>query len=136
LRLARRAARPREVLPPHERVEQRRLADVGPAHEGELGPPVVGERGPGGRRAGELDGADLHTSKIDVGTRRAVPLRRCCRSDPQATRAKCALTVSPMAAGLSMVVMPASRMALSFSSAVPLPPEMMAPAWPMRRPGG
>ena len=23
-----------------------------------------------------------------------------------------------------------------FSAAVPLPPEMMAPAWPMRRPGG
>jgi hypothetical protein len=32
--------------------------------------------------------------------------------------------------------MPASRMAASFASAAPLPPEMTAPAWPMRLPGG
>ena len=32
--------------------------------------------------------------------------------------------------------MPAASMAAILSSAPPLPPEMMAPAWPMRRPGG
>ena len=32
--------------------------------------------------------------------------------------------------------MPASSMALILSDALPEPPEMIAPAWPMRRPGG
>ena len=45
-------------------------------------------------------------------------------------------TVVPMAAGDSVTVMPALRMASILSWAPPLPPEMMAPAWPMRRPGG
>jgi hypothetical protein len=33
-------------------------------------------------------------------------------------------------------MMPACSSAAYFSFAVPLPPEMIAPAWPMRRPGG
>src|SRR4026207_1462879 len=45
-------------------------------------------------------------------------------------------TVVPMSAGLLTVVMPAASIAAIFSAAVPLPPAMMAPAWPMRRPGG
>ena len=45
-------------------------------------------------------------------------------------------TVVPIAAGDSVTVMPALRMASILSAAPPLPPEMMAPAWPMRRPGG
>ena len=45
-------------------------------------------------------------------------------------------TASPMSAGLSATSMPASSRAATFSAAVPLPPEMMAPAWPMRLPGG
>jgi hypothetical protein len=32
--------------------------------------------------------------------------------------------------------MPASSMALILSDALPEPPAMIAPAWPMRRPGG
>ena len=32
--------------------------------------------------------------------------------------------------------MPAASMAAILDSASPLPPEMIAPAWPMRRPGG
>ena len=32
--------------------------------------------------------------------------------------------------------MPQDSITASFSCAVPLPPEMMAPAWPMRLPGG
>ena len=41
-----------------------------------------------------------------------------------------------MSAGLSATAMPAALSAAFFSSAVPLPPEMIAPAWPMRLPGG
>src|SRR5437870_5227741 len=45
-------------------------------------------------------------------------------------------TVAPMSAGLRTVVIPDASMARIFSAAVPFPPEMMAPAWPIRRPGG
>ena len=41
-----------------------------------------------------------------------------------------------MSAGDFTTRMPAASMAFIFSAAVPLPPAMMAPAWPMRRPGG
>ncbi len=43
---------------------------------------------------------------------------------------------SPMSAGDLTTVMPASLMACILLAAVPSPPEMIAPAWPMRRPGG
>src|SRR5256885_16037660 len=46
------------------------------------------------------------------------------------------LSVLPISAGLRVVLMPHSSITASFSWAVPLPPEMMAPAWPMRLPGG
>src|SRR5262249_51784562 len=39
-------------------------------------------------------------------------------------------------AGDFATAMPADSRALIFSAAVPCPPEMIAPAWPMRRPGG
>lgn len=42
----------------------------------------------------------------------------------------------PISARLRTVFTPASCSAANFSSAVPLPPEMIAPAWPMRLPGG
>ena len=45
-------------------------------------------------------------------------------------------SVVPSAAGLGDTRMPAARMASILSSALPLPPEMTAPAWPIRRPGG
>src|ERR1700719_638164 len=45
-------------------------------------------------------------------------------------------TFSPNSAGEAHTVMPASCMALILSEAFPDPPEMMAPACPMRRPGG
>src|SRR5262249_23377718 len=47
----------------------------------------------------------------------------------------CAIVV-PISAGLGAMRAPASASAAIFSTAVPLPPEMMAPAWPMRLPGG
>ena len=43
---------------------------------------------------------------------------------------------SPMSAGLWTTVTPAAVNACIFSSAVPCPPAMIAPAWPIRRPGG
>src|SRR5712692_7150134 len=39
-------------------------------------------------------------------------------------------------AGEGETLMPADSMAAIFDSASPLPPAMIAPAWPMRRPGG
>src|SRR6185437_8371969 len=44
--------------------------------------------------------------------------------------------VLPRAAGESDTAMPARFIASILSLAVPVPPEMIAPAWPMRRPGG
>src|SRR5205085_12487023 len=46
------------------------------------------------------------------------------------------ISVVPNEAGLDAMAIPAERMASSLSEALPLPPEMMAPAYPMRRPGG
>ena len=46
------------------------------------------------------------------------------------------IIVTPICAGERVTVTPASSSALILSVAVPLPPLMMAPAWPMRRPGG
>src|SRR5213075_490063 len=42
----------------------------------------------------------------------------------------------PISAGLRVTLMPDACMTSSFSPAVPLPPEMMAPACPIRLPGG
>ena len=42
----------------------------------------------------------------------------------------------PISAGDSTTRIPAAFKADIFSAAVPLPPEMIAPAWPIRRPGG
>src|SRR5258707_8653528 len=49
---------------------------------------------------------------------------------------KVAARVEPRSAGVSTVLMPAAFMAADLSFSVPLPPEMMAPAGPLRRPGG
>ncbi len=42
----------------------------------------------------------------------------------------------PISVGLRATSQPASRSAATFASAVPLPPLMMAPAWPIFLPGG
>src|SRR5579863_5568223 len=46
------------------------------------------------------------------------------------------LIFSPISAGDEQTVIPASCIALILSFAAPDPPEIIAPAWPMRRPGG
>ena len=47
-----------------------------------------------------------------------------------------AMSVSAMVAGVSATAMPAALSASIFPAAVPFPPETIAPAWPIRRPGG
>lgn len=47
-----------------------------------------------------------------------------------------AFSASPISARLRTVFTPAASSAANFSSAVPLPPAMMAPAWPIRLPFG
>src|SRR5262249_39331021 len=42
----------------------------------------------------------------------------------------------PMSAGLLATVIPAASRAAILSDALPEPPEMIAPAWPIRLPGG
>ena len=49
---------------------------------------------------------------------------------------KTSAKVFPRRAGDGETLIPAASMAAILESASPLPPEMMAPAWPMRRPGG
>ena len=44
--------------------------------------------------------------------------------------------VAPISAGESQITAPASASAAFFDAAVPVLPAMIAPAWPMRRPGG
>ena len=44
--------------------------------------------------------------------------------------------VEPSSCGPEAMCTPASRSARNLSCAVPLPPEMIAPAWPIRFPGG
>src|SRR5690606_21016030 len=63
---------------------------------------------------------------------------RAARPPPPATLSVYSTDLSslPIAAGLRVTLMPHSSITASFSSAVPLPPETMAPAWPMRLPGG
>src|SRR5688572_12378323 len=45
-------------------------------------------------------------------------------------------TVWPISAGLATTCSPHCFIVSIFSAAVPLPPSIIAPAWPMRRPGG
>ena len=58
------------------------------------------------------------------------------RGGTYSTRPSAFSTAWPRPAGLSATTMPADFIASILSSAPPLPPATMAPAWPMRRPGG
>src|SRR4029077_5709646 len=54
----------------------------------------------------------------------------------RAQRPSISLIFRPMSAGDFTTPIPAAARACIFSPAVPLPPAMIAPACPMRRPGG
>ncbi len=55
---------------------------------------------------------------------------------PSSYRFKTPSTVAPISAGFSTTCTPSSAMGAILALAVSPAPEMMAPAWPMRRPGG
>src|SRR5690606_34716069 len=55
---------------------------------------------------------------------------------PEADQPRRALIAAPRSPGERTVVMPAASIAANLPAAVPWPPEAMAPAWPMRLPGG
>src|SRR5207253_7601328 len=74
------------------------------------------------------DGVGFHDSECSL---------ECHRTRSPVCRYKISgATVRPRSAGVAATAMPASLSAAIFSAAVPLPPLMMAPAWPMRLPGG
>src|SRR4029078_4260030 len=81
-------------------------------------------------REPELRRAEFHSG----GT----PMRAASRSARQLKRQGYSTDCNsfPISAGLRVTVMPDASMISSFSCAVPLPPEMIAPACPIRLPGG
>src|SRR5919201_4362671 len=101
----------------------------------------VEARGVVGRHADQLEREDLEAGRFDasqdgaggaLGDGVGLDDGQCALGHAPITFA----TVAPMSAGLFTTVTPASCNAFIFSAAVPLPPAMIAPAWPMRRPGG
>ena len=54
----------------------------------------------------------------------------------QSSRATTAAIISPASVGFCATCTPASRKASIFAAAVPLPPDTIAPAWPIFLPGG
>src|SRR6266436_3729198 len=79
------------------------------------------------RSIGRADGRDA-----DCEPRRETPLRADDDNQPFSASTK----VLPRRAGEGDTIIPADSMAAIFDPASPLPPEIIAPAWPMRRPGG
>jgi hypothetical protein len=78
-------------------------------------------------------------------TEMAQKINRHKKSGPKAASLHChkrpyqpviSFRPAPMSAKLRTVLTPASSSAANFSSAVPLPPETIAPAWPIRLPAG
>lgn len=72
--------------------------------------------------------------------RRIAPIERM-GSNPREIRGQrfCCIawtTASAILAGVGATTIPAASRAATFSEAVPLPPLMIAPAWPIRFPGG
>ena len=90
--LARRAADPGEPRPPHQRVEQARLADVRPADEGDLGKRRVERDQRVGERSDEFDGQRRREAigrsgdRGSSGRRGIGPIRRTMRSPDRAPR--------------------------------------------------
>src|SRR5689334_4294653 len=86
---------------------------------------------------GQPQGVHQHDADPDGREDRARHHEPAARRSPRATHAPMTLaTVAPMSAGLLTTVTPAPCSAFIFSAAVPLPPAMIAPACPIRRPGG
>jgi hypothetical protein len=108
-----------------------------PAKASRVSPPVPRDNlgGPCSARAARRAGERI-AERDDVRPEaRAGAPPRFAAARPR-LRARSCCIATPMPAGLSVTPTPASRSAAIFASAVPLAPEITAPAWPMRRPGG
>ena len=71
-----------------------------------------------------------------LSTHELLMQHQCLTRQQQLPQENSFFMVTPIWAGdLDMVTLAASK-AVILSVAVPFPPEMMAPAWPIRRPGG
>src|SRR5437773_12478856 len=116
---------------------------------GEVGVRVTGEQHaleehqagrPDRRRAAEprqdLHGDDRLNQEQQEGGEEDRRRVRQARQSREADYLSMDFRVLPISAGLRVTLMPHSSMTTSFSCAVPLPPETMAPAWPMRFPAG
>src|SRR5690606_17516426 len=102
--------------PPHRHMGDARTAGEG----GEGGPAATGPA-----RHGAPRGVRRRASRRSVGDGR------------RDQRLRTTSTMSWLASvGLRPTLAPASRRASIFAWAVPLPPETMAPAWPIFLPGG
>src|SRR5205809_1417306 len=116
---------------------------------GEVGVRVTGEQHalkehqagrPNRRRAAEprqdLHGDDRLNQEQQEGGEEDRRRVRQARQQREADYLSMDFRVLPISAGLRVTLMPQASMTASFSCAVPLPPETIAPAWPMRLPGG
>src|SRR5262249_24715732 len=82
-------------------------------------------------------GGEFRVSQRDESVPLRLSLSSCLRGDICRCYFFSSLaTAAPRSAGDLTTWMPAAFIAFIFSSAVPLPPAMISPAWPMRRPGG
>src|SRR5262249_42052898 len=86
-------------------------------------PRVLVDEPAGQGRPGVVPFGAAAIGRVDSGHRRNQPLRAAWR-------------VTPMSAGLRATRMPAASSAAILSEALPEPPEMIAPAWPILLPGG
>ena len=90
--------------------------------------------------AGVLHGEGIFSLGCDARDRRVRLYARKRQRGPaekdQAPYLSSLARVVPISAGVDATAIPAAFSAAILSLAAPLPPEMIAPAWPMRLPGG
>ncbi len=89
------------------------------------------------QEAVEVEHHRAHRAPVEgVGRREAGRWAGGIRRDRQLSFRTTSTMASPASVGLRATVTPASARASILAWAVPLDPEMMAPAWPILRPGG
>ena len=91
-----------------------------------------GADGHGAPASLRLSAPPVNHRRIKIGSTAEAAWGRC----PYLRRLMARCMAAPMSAGLWATSMPAASRAAIFSAAVPLPPAMIAPAWPIRLPFG
>ncbi len=107
-----------------------------PGHAEEVLQGEVAEEGVRGCRGLGWAGCHAGPSRYLAGSRLHLLPRRRRAGVPTHPIFIARMTAAPMSAGLRATSTPAAWRALILESAVSSAPPMMAPAWPMRRPGG